>query len=195
MQAKKSERSATVPTEHGFWVMLAIALLAGVARAGATPGTVAVAIGLGLSTIFVAGRFHAQVRKSPVAQVLSSAALGLLLVPIEGIGQVPAQIVAADAAAWVPVFSGFSLSVRAIFARARKGGSGAPLTLLALALPLASGLALYWVVGVRNLPVSLVGFTGALVFAIWRPRPRLLKQSGVLMTVLLVLALLLVLGL
>lgn len=127
--------------------------------------------------------------------MLLSAALGLLIVPIERIGRVPTNLIVADAAAWAAVFTGFSLSVRAIFARARKGGSGTVQTVLAVCLPAVSGLALYWSIGGRNVPVSLVGFTGSLVFAIWRPRPRLLKQSGLLITALLVLALLLVLGL
>ncbi len=175
--------------------MLAVALLAGVARAGATPQVVIASLGLGAATVVIAGRYHSYVRSSPSAQVLSSAALGLLLVPIEGIGHVPAKRIVADAATWVAVFTGFSLSVRAIFARARKGGSGTMPTALALGLPAISGLVVYWAIGLRNVPVSLVGFTGSLVFAIWRPRPRLLKKSGVLMTVLLVLALLLVLGL
>ncbi|MCP4443982.1 MAG: hypothetical protein GY811_01370 [Myxococcales bacterium] len=195
MQAKKTHSAVDlkVPREHGFWVMLVIALVASVGRSEELLHASGVAAALAALTIVLGGRFHKKVRKTPWAQVVASALLGTLVLPIEGIGRVPIRLATVDSLAWIAVFSAFSLSVRAIFARARKGGSGVKATLLALTLPPTSGSALFLLDGHRNSAIAAVGLGGCVLFAIWRPKPRHLKQSGVMMTALLALALALML--
>lgn len=189
-----SHSELELPSEHGFWVMLSVVLIAGVGRAEELPLAAGVAIVLGIATVLLGGTIHSAVRKTPWAQVASSAMLGALALPVEGIGRVAVPLAVHDSMAWMSVFAAFSLSVRAIFARARKGGSGASVTALALMLPLSTGLALHQTVPHRNTGVAALGFGGCVLFAIWRPRPRQLKQSGIIMTLLLVIALALALA-
>ena len=174
--------------------MLAVALVAGVGRSSDVWLAAGLALALTVPTIFLGGRFHKEVRKRPWAQVATSALLGALILPIEGIGQVPIRLAIYDSVAWMTVFAAFSLTVRAVFARARKGGSGARITTVTLVLPAICGFALYLPVEHRNTSILLVGFAGSLLFAIWRPKPRHLKRSGAMMTALLALAVVLALG-
>lgn len=193
MQATKTDTRLELPSEHGFWVMLLVILVAGAGLADFALAAIGVAVGLGVVGAVAGGRFHRQVRKSPLGQVLASALLGALLVPIAGTGQVPVGRIAADALAWVTIFASFSLTVRSVFSRASKKGNSAAITALALVLPAASALILFWQAHNASLPISIVGVGGAILFAVWRPKPRDLKHSGLMMTVLLVLALVLVL--
>ncbi len=175
--------------------MLLVALAAGSIRSEFVLVSLVVAGALLVATVAVAGRYHKHIRKSALAQVSASAALGLLLVPIELVGQVPMRILLLDVLAWVPVFAAFSLSVRAVFSRAQKRPQLATrITAAALFLPIASGLLLLSLGAHQNPGISLIGFAGCLTFAIWRPRPRSLKRSGLLMTALLMLAVAWLLG-
>jgi len=60
-------------------------------------------------------------------------------------------------------------------------------------MPAVAALVLYQFGAQRLMGLALIGVAGAMFFAIWRPTPRQLKQSGIIMTVLLALALALVL--
>ncbi len=174
--------------------MLLVALVAGVVRSDFLVVSLAVAGAQLVATMLIAGRFHKHIRKSAGAQVVASAALGLLLLPIEIVAQVPTRLLVVDILAWVPVFAAFSLSVRAAFARAQKRTAVAHyITAAALLLPIISGIGLYLLGAHREIGVSLIGFAGCLTFALWQPRPRSLKRAGLFMTALLVLALLWVL--
>ncbi|MCP4448489.1 MAG: hypothetical protein GY811_24575 [Myxococcales bacterium] len=78
-----------LPSEHGFWVMLVVVLVATVARAEFSLLAMGMALGQAVFVILMAGQFHRQVRKNATSQVVASAALGLLLLPIEWGAKLP----------------------------------------------------------------------------------------------------------
>jgi hypothetical protein len=177
-----------LPSEHGFWVMLPAALIAALIRVDWSQTAVAAALVAALAAILAGGFAHRLIRKKPAAQVVSSALLALLMVPVEVAGSATVQPIAFDVVAWMALFAGSSLAVRASFARARRAPNGAwKLTLASLFCP---ALALPLLFNTRYpLRVAAVAVVGCAIFALWRPKPRQLKTAGLTLAGIVLLAL------
>lgn len=108
-----------VPREHGFWVMLSVALLSGVTLggSGASLGLAAFVFGGAFLGAVAVGR---RIRKNVPLQVLAALVLGALVFPVARAGDsgVRESLVAAGTLSLV--FSSTTMSVQAILFRARK---------------------------------------------------------------------------
>ena len=179
-----------VPKEHGFWVMLIAVLIDSVGRADWQAMAVGVAFATGVTAALVGGRLHRAIRRTPWAQLVSSASLGLLLFPAELAAGNNLRFAAMDALAWSSIFVGCSLAVRATFARAgRRNRSGPWSSIASILIPtgFALGLwALHYPVSAR---ISAVGALGTIGIAIWRPLPKQLKAAGLALGAIVTLAL------
>src|SRR6187401_3628810 len=115
--ATRTQRPAlSLPREHGFWVMLVASLGGSLARARAVPLTLAAALGVAFVCILVAGAAHHYVRRASFAQLTGALFLACAGVPVEALGGVEPEAIAAGAAMKGLVFGSGVLLVRAALA-------------------------------------------------------------------------------
>ena len=180
----------TMPREHGFWIMLVAALLSSAGRSDWQLVPSVVALLAGLVAIAGAALLHKAIRRLEWAQLVASSTLALLVIPGELLSGMSASQVAHNVIAWASVFTGASLMVRAVFARARRsGGHGWWQTMASVLSPLVAALALYLAGEGPALRIAAVGTVGMLILAAWRPVPKQLKISGLVLARIVVVAL------
>lgn len=168
-----------VPKEHGFWVMMVAVLIDSVGRADWQASAIAIALATGVVAAIAGGRLHRAIRKRPWAQLLSSASLGLLLLPAELATGISFRFAAMDVLAWSSLFVGSSLAVRATFARAgRRNRHGTWYSLSSVVIPACVALGLWALHYPSSAQISAVGALGAIGIMIWRPIPKQLKATG-----------------
>lgn len=184
----------SVPKEHGFWVMMAVALIASIGRAGWQLFPIAIALASGLTAIVLGGVLHNTIRRKPWAQLAASPALAFLLIPAEVTAGLPWRLILTDVLAWMFLFLGCSLAVRATFARGRKRkqqnsvAKGPLLAAASIAFPALLGVLLL-LLNSTSAQIDFIGATGLLGVAIWRPIPKQLKAAGLAMAGILVVTL------
>ncbi len=123
-------RGPSLPTEHGFWVMLAAPVFAAWLRVGLSP-RVALASALVIAAVILgAAVVHRRVRRSGALQLALAVALGLVGAPVEWAGGTAAAGVLAVSAAWMAIYLSTTLVVRATFARAARGSGSRSRALL-----------------------------------------------------------------
>jgi putative Mn2+ efflux pump MntP len=107
------------PREHGFWVMLVLALAVGI---GAVPGatTVLCAVSLGAISIGVAIGVGRRIRRSALLQVLSGPLLAALAVPVGMVGGAPFVSMLSRYVPLALVFLATTLVVQETLYRAQK---------------------------------------------------------------------------
>ena len=169
-----------LPTEHGFWVMLAAAQVSALLRTAAAAHSVASALLVIAALVFVGGWSHRRVRKSSAAQLAGAGILGLSSVPPEIAGNLPIPDVAAAALARVVVFLASALVVRAAFARAARGGERRSVLLqsASVALPALSSTLLFALGGTAEAVTCLMAGVVCAVFTWSRPTVKQLKPLG-----------------
>jgi len=169
-----------LPTEHGFWVMLAGAVVSALLRAGASAVSLTVAV---LTTLFViagACSLHRRIRRSGLEQLAATTLLSLAAVPIELAGGVQSNHVASAALARAIVFVTSALVVRAAFARASRHGSRRTWLLHALSIAIATIGAIAFYFGNRGKEAVACAMAAGVcaVFAYHRPTVKELKLLG-----------------
>ncbi len=119
MKRARAPQSPRAPREHGFWVMLALTVVAGLGLAPSWLG-LAVALAVFAGAMIGAAWIGKRIRKNPSLQVGSSMLLGMAAAPIALTGG------AAAASAWLlalglgTAFTAGALSVNSVLLRARR---------------------------------------------------------------------------
>lgn len=166
------------PREHGFWVMLTVALLLGVTLGGsaASLGLAALAFGALLAGAAVVGR---RIRKNVPLQVGAALLLGASVFPLARAGScgVSESLLASGTLALV--FSSTTMSVQEILLRARKRLWAARLSggLAVFTTAAALAAALFFHSRAATLAFSLT-LALQLAFAFWPPSPKRLRFVG-----------------
>lgn len=179
-----------MPREHGFWVMLAAAMISAAGRSQWQLASIAVTLLAGLVALFFAALIHKSIRRVEWAQLFASTMLALLIVPGQALSGIPAMQVSCNVAGWAALFTGSSLAVRSVFARAkRRRELSIALGLASVLVPAGVGLGLYLLKEEAPMRVALVGSSGMLIIALWRPLPKQLKKTGLALALIVLLAL------
>lgn len=167
------------PREHGFWVMLFIALLCGVAL-GRSLASLTLATIVGCGTVFAAMLVGRKIRKNVLLQVAAACLLGVLVLPISMVGECESTRSVLAAATLAVVFSSTTMSVQAILLRARKRFSAARLS-AGLALGTAAiflGLAVAFSFAAAAVATSGAFLLGS-VLLVRKPSAKRLRWVGV----------------
>jgi hypothetical protein len=169
-----------LPSEHGFWVMLAAAQAGALLRTRAVSPSVAVALLVSCVAVVAGSASHRQVRKSTAAQLIGTAALALSSVPIELAAAVLLPSIAWAALSRVVVFVASALVVRAAFAEAARGGArrGLLLRYASLALPTLSAALLVALGRTAEAGTCVIAGAVCAVCAWSRPTVKQLKPLG-----------------
>lgn len=170
----------SLPSEHGFWVMLAAALGSALLRARVTLSSAGVALACALLAIAAGTAGHRSVRRSSAMQLAATVGLAFCGAPIELAGGISGASVAVRSLARAVVFLTSALVVRAAFARSARRGEarGRLITVASLAVPSLAGLAF---LAAQRLPEAAACFmTSALcaVLVFVRPTAKQLKPLG-----------------
>lgn len=170
----------SLPSEHGFWVMLAAALGSALLRARVSLSSAGVALACALLAIVAGSAGHRWVRRSSRLQLAATVGLGFSGAPVELAAGASGASVAVRSLARVVVFFTSALVVRAAFARsARRGETRSRLIAVAsVAVPSIAGLGF---LAAQRLPEAAACFMtsalcAALVFI--RPTAKQLKPLG-----------------
>jgi len=171
---------AALPSEHGFWVMLAGAVASALFRAGMSPVSVLVAAVTAMLVIAGASAFHRRIRRSGLAQLAATLLLSLAALPIELAGGVPMSDAASATIARAIVFVTSALVVRAAFARASRHGGHRTWGLHLLSVAIASSGAIAFYAASRNRESIACAMAAGVcaVFAYHRPTVKELKLLG-----------------
>jgi hypothetical protein len=187
---KPKPSSPTLPKEHGFWVMLGAAMISAAGRSQWQLSSMAATLLAGLTALVVAIFIHKRVRRMEWAQLLASTTLALLIVPGELLSGMTGLQVSCNVAAWAALFTGASLAVRSAFARAkRRRGLSITLACASVLVPAGIGALLFAAQEAAAMRVALVGSTGTLLIALWRPLPKDLKKTGLSLALIVIAAL------
>lgn len=178
MRPASYEADMNTPREHGFWVMLGIALSTGSAL-GRSTATVLLAVLLSFVTVFGAMVVGRTIRKNSLLQALAALFLGGLILPLGVIGQCPFGRSALYTGALTFVFLSTTLSVQAVLLRARRRPKSARLNnLIAIGIATAglawAALSSRLLLGVSFAPVLFLG----LWLALRAPSPKKLRWIG-----------------
>lgn len=179
------------PREHGFWVMLGVALTTGIALGRSVP-TVVVAIALAAGAIASAMIIGRKIRKNALLQALAALLLGGLVVPLGAFGRCSLDRSCAYGGALALVFLSTTLSVQAVLLRARRRLASARLSNLG-AVGVA-GLALLGLVltGLWSRPSVAASFASVLLLGTWMairpPSAKRLRRVGMSIAVVQLLA-------
>jgi hypothetical protein len=170
----------SLPSEHGFWVMLAAALGSALLRTRVTLASATVTVVSLLLAIALGSAGHRAVRKSSSLQLVATLGLAFSGAPVELTGGVSGESVALRSLARAVVFFTSALVVRAAFARSARRGEARSrrLDFAALAVPSVAGLAF---LSMQRVPEAVACFTtsglcAGLVFI--RPNAKQLKPLG-----------------
>lgn len=185
---KQKATLLSLPREHGFWIMLSAAVISSVGRSHWQALAIGVSLLAALVAIVVAALVHKAVRRSEWAQLIASSMLALLIVPAEVLSEVPNEQLLSNLLAWTGLFTGSSLTVRAAFARVRRK-PGTWEAIASVLVPLLATVVLYLIGDETAMRVSLVGCLGMMGMAVWRPVPKQLKKTGLLLTLIVTVAL------
>ncbi|HET7545875.1 MAG TPA: hypothetical protein VFK05_38670 [Polyangiaceae bacterium] len=171
---------AALPREHGFWVMLAAALLSALLRAGAQRASVFAATATVVVVVAAAGALHRRVRRNSLAQLTATLLLSLSAVPVELAGGVPHSSIASAALARAVVFLASALVVRAAFARSMRGGRVRTFFFHLLSIAIAGVAALVFHATGRGTEASACAMAAIVcgAFAYQRPTTKELKFLG-----------------
>jgi hypothetical protein len=185
-RAQRPRRTLELPREHGFWAMLAAVTASALVKSGASPRVLVASIVVGGAAVFGAMGFGRSIRRDGRAQVLSSAALGTLSLPLDliaGRTWAPSLI---TSLVWVSVFAASALAVRAVFARAsaRTARFSPWLSGAAVLLPAVAALFCYVVAAPRELGASLLAAVSIGALVLTRPSIKSLKPVGIALAVL-----------
>src|SRR6478736_359471 len=113
----------TLPSEHGFWVMLGGALASALLRAHTGTVTLLVATVTALLVVATASAFHRRIRRSSLAQLAATLMLSFSAVPVELAAGMSIPSVSQATIARAIVFVSSALVVRAAFARNTRAGT------------------------------------------------------------------------
>lgn len=170
-----------LPTEHGFWVMLAGAVTSALLRAGTSVASVTVAASTSVLVIAGASSLHRRIRRSGLAQLVATLLLSFAAVPIELAGGVAMSNVASAAIARAIVFVTSALVVRAAFARASRHGGNRTwaLHLLSVAIAAFGAVAFYAASRGREAVACAMAAAVCALFAYRQPTVKELKFLGI----------------
>jgi len=169
-----------LPTEHGFWVMLAAAQASALLRTGSTSPSMVIAVSTVVMVVVAGSLSHRQVRKSSAAQLLSAGGLALSSVPVEFAGDIAFANIATAALARLVVFVTSALVVRAAFARAARAGQRQSRLLCgaSLAIPFASAAFFFALGRIPEAGTCVIAGAVCSVFAWCAPTVKQLKPLG-----------------
>ena len=179
-----------LPREHGFWAMLLTVLGTALLRTPMSLAVLAALLATLTACVVMGGLSGHRIRRSPRAQLGSSALLAFAGWPVQIVGGADSAELCATTAVWLVLFVSASLLVRAAFARAARARQKALraswLTAWALALCGGGFAALY----ALNQPVHAtalgLGTLGCVLIAAARPSIKQLKPVGIALAVLMV---------
>lgn len=185
VEARKAGRSswfrAALPSEHGFWVMLAGAQISALLRAGADRASLGAAALTFAGVVAAASAVHRRIRRSSWAQLAATLLLSLSAVPVELAGGVSGSSVASAALARAVVCLASALVVRAAFARSMRAGSRRNLILhvVSVALATASAFVFYAIDRGKEASACAMAALVCVAFAYQRPTVKELKFLGI----------------
>jgi hypothetical protein len=151
-------QSQRAPREHGFWVMLLLALGAGVALGPSARGLGA-ALAVGLGAIGGASLVGRRIRKNAPLQTFAAAGLGASAGAVAALGGAELAGAARLGAVLALAFVAGALAVRAVLERARRQPEAARRLAAAGALLPALGAAGLWVSGGTSAQSAALGVT------------------------------------
>ena len=170
----------SLPSEHGFWVMLSAALGSALFRARVSLSSAGVALACALLAIVAGSAGHRWVRRSSRMQLAATVGLAFSGAPIELANGVSSASVALRSLSRAVVFFTSALVVRAAFARsARRGEARSRLiALTSLAVPSLAGLT--FLAAQRRPEAAACFMTSALcaLLVFIRPTAKQLKPLG-----------------
>lgn len=138
MMATRKKTGA--PREHGFWVLLGIALFVALARFPSAKGTL-VGFALALGTICAAALIGRRIRKNPALQAFASVMLSLLVLPIAYASGALLSDAAHVTIALGSIYMAGTYCVRAVLERARRSPQKSALAGVAsIAIPFLVGV-------------------------------------------------------
>jgi hypothetical protein len=187
---------ATLPREHGFWVLLVASLVSSVARSHVVVSAFVAAAAVALSATLAGALVHRYARRASFGQLAGAVALACAGVPVEVLGGLPAEAIAAGATMKAVVFSSSVLLVRAALVTSGKNGSRRSGALyLATCVLSVAGLLAFASIGraPEALACTFTAFS-ALLLAWQRPTSKQLKPLGMYMTGLALVAAILEIG-
>lgn len=163
-------------------------MISSVGRSHWQAGAIGAALLAGVVAIALAAITHKAIRRMQLAQLAASTALALLIAPAELLSGMPVSLVLCNVAAWASLFTGSSLAVRAVFARAkRQRGRARWLSSASVLSPTCAALLLKGEGPAMR--VAMAGSVGMLLVALWRPTPKKLKATGLTLALVVVTAL------
>jgi hypothetical protein len=170
----------SLPSEHGFWVMLGGALASALLRTGAHAVTLVVALVTTVIVVAAATTLHRRIRRSELAQLASTLLLSFSAVPVELVGDVPGSSVAWAEIARAIVFVSSALVVRAAFARTMRGGArrNTLLHLTSVTVPALGAFAFSAAGRAPEASACAMATLVCAVFAYQRPTVKQLKMLG-----------------
>ncbi len=171
--------AARAPREHGFWVMLALTVLAGLALRASWAGAAVASITF-LGALLGAAWIGKRIRKNPSLQVVSSMLLGLSAAPIALAGGASATSAWLLAFGLGTAFTAGALVVTSVLLRARRRPAQADATgWCGFALPVTLS-ASFLLVGHPYKALAL-GITAlyALTLLLLQPSAKAMKRIGI----------------
>jgi hypothetical protein len=167
-----------LPREHGFWVMLAAVVLAALGRADFALRALLVTLGSIPLVISGAALIAKRVRRSSRDQLLASAVLPVIGVPIQLAAGLDLASILTSALALVVLFVASALVVRGAFARSRAHGSALRFDALAVVLT-GLGCLGFAALGQRAEAIALgLGFSLLGLIVLGKPTTKRLKSVG-----------------
>ena len=159
--------TARAPREHGFWVMMVLALAAGLLL---QPSWVGLATALGIALALVAGAvvIGRRIRKNPALQLASTVLLGLVPAPIALVGGAEMGQTLLVAVGLAAAFTAGGLLVVSVLQRARKRFSTAAWTRWSACL-LSAAATIWYLAGGHPYKAAAGQYRSA---ERWRPRVR-----------------------
>jgi len=170
----------SLPSEHGFWVMLAAAFGSALLRSRVTPSSAGVALACALLAIALGSAGHRWVRRSSPLQLASTVGLAFSSAPIELAGGMSGASVALRGVARAVVFFTSALVVRAAFARSARRGEARSRLIAGASLAVPSFAGLTFLAAQRPPEAAACFMTSALCAGLVfiRPTAKQLKPLG-----------------
>ncbi len=170
--------TARAPREHGFWVMMVLALAAGLLL---QPSWVGLATALGIALALVAGAvvIGRRIRKNPALQLASTVLLGLVPAPIALVGGAEMGQTLLVAVGLAAAFTAGGLLVVSVLQRARKRFSTAAWTRWSACL-LSAAATIWYLAGGHPYKAAALAVTTLYCVGVlwWCPSAKRLKAIG-----------------